>query len=102
MYAPYEEGLPMINISTFSTNMCAPALSLLRSRASLPISFSARFLPPRVALPRCRSSHGSRLLHNRSLVEEADLDRAIAAFDVHVVRVPEEVADGEGGDEGGG
>tara|TARA_B110000046_G_scaffold160850_1_gene174197 strand:- start:166 stop:276 length:111 start_codon:yes stop_codon:yes gene_type:complete len=36
------------------------------------------------------------------LVEEADLDRAIAAFDVHVVRVPEEVADGEGGDEGGG
>jgi len=58
MYAPYEEGLPMINISTFSTNI--------------------------------------------SLVEEADLDRAIAAFDVHVVRVPEEVADGEGGDEGGG
>ena len=41
MFAPYEEGMPLLNISTFSTNI--------------------------------------------SLVEESDLERAIASFEVRVV-----------------
>ena len=41
MFAPYEEGMPLLNISTFSTNI--------------------------------------------SLVEESDLERALASFDVPVV-----------------
>ena len=41
MFAPYEEGMPLLNFSTFSTNV--------------------------------------------SLVEESDLERAIASFDLSVV-----------------
>jgi hypothetical protein len=42
MFTPYEEGLPLLNISTFSTNV--------------------------------------------SLVEETDLEHALASFDIPVVR----------------
>mmetsp|Transcript_8171 Transcript_8171/g.24220 ORF Transcript_8171/g.24220 Transcript_8171/m.24220 type:complete len:139 (-) Transcript_8171:314-730(-) len=58
MYAPYEQGLPLLNISTYSTNI--------------------------------------------SLIEEEDLSRAIASFDLPVLRPSEDEDDAGSGLSDGG